>query len=599
MSRHESTVPIALWLCAAAVVHYASYQGAGAAAEVGIGRLDLRTFVATVAGTVGGGPGDALEVTFQPVEARPSEPEPEPPKPDADPSADPSAAPDPSIKPDEKRERQKPKAPQKQAEKEPEPPKAPEPKKDPPKLTLPPVAATPPPPPPPPADQKRVSVEQHVEDKTQKPNPTAEFQGEHANHVKEQTQARITNLEVNDPDTRPAAAKPSSAAGKEPGDSDKHKVADASDAEGTKRAPGEASSKDHASLATTPGKAATAAQPAAKGALPTADKAGEDGKAGPKVAREAPRSAPPIPAAEAKAPPPSPDGASSDKGTYSVSPFAKAEAKPAGSAQAATAGRAGSEVKSDKLYTIPKWGGGAGPDGTRFNLTPGGALAAIGEGTVKRERAADGERRRSAHRGPWKPSGLDRIKQQIENYVATVKLGNTTALNTAAVPFARYLHHVHNRLHPLFADEFLDSLDSLPTDHALNQPHLRTVLEVALDKDDGRIMKMGITRTSGVTAFDIAALDAMDRAGPFGKPPEAILSPDGRVYLHWEFHRKREVACMTANARPYILASPPDPGGAPKPLPGPRVPDGPHEKGAPPPSREGKKDGGRSDHAPG
>ena len=111
---------------------------------------------------------------------------------------------------------------------------------------------------------------------------------------------------------------------------------------------------------------------------------------------------------------------------------------------------------------------------------------------------------------------------------------------------------------------------------------------------------MGITRTSGVTAFDIAALDAMDRAGPFGKPPEAILSPDGRVYLHWEFHRKREVACMTANARPYILANPPDPSGPSKvPLPGPRVPEGPQEKGAPPPSREGKKDGDKTDGAPG
>ena len=74
-----------------------------------------------------------------------------------------------------------------------------------------------------------------------------------------------------------------------------------------------------------------------------------------------------------------------------------------------------------------------------------------------------------------------------------------------------------------------------------------------LNKNTGKIVRMGVTKTSGVTAFDIVALSSVDRAAPFGKAPDVIASPDGNVYLHWEFHRDPFDACTTRNARPYIL----------------------------------------------
>jgi len=70
-----------------------------------------------------------------------------------------------------------------------------------------------------------------------------------------------------------------------------------------------------------------------------------------------------------------------------------------------------------------------------------------------------------------------------------------------------------------------------------------------------------VTRTSGVTAYDIGALESVQRASPFGPPPPEIVSPDGNVYLHWEFHRRPEYACSTYFARPYILKG--RPGNAP------------------------------------
>jgi len=184
-----------------------------------------------------------------------------------------------------------------------------------------------------------------------------------------------------------------------------------------------------------------------------------------------------------------------------------------------------------------------------------GVVAAVGADQLRKEREADGERRRSEHRGSWVASGFERWRSAIENYVSSVKAGNQTALNTAQVPLASYLNAMHNRIHPIFADSFLDSLDRLPPTHPMNDRHLITKLEIVLTKE-GHLHKMGVVGTSGITAFDIAALDAVSRASPFGPAPSAIISPDGNVYLHWEFHRDEVYACSTMNARPFLLNLP-------------------------------------------
>jgi hypothetical protein len=103
---------------------------------------------------------------------------------------------------------------------------------------------------------------------------------------------------------------------------------------------------------------------------------------------------------------------------------------------------------------------------------------------------------------------------------------------------------------------FIATLDKLPASHPLNQ-QLVTVLEIVIEQTTGKVVKMGIVKASGVTVFDLAVLDSVNRAQPFGPAPEVIASPDGNVYLHWEFHRDPVDACSTRNARPFILKSAP------------------------------------------
>ena len=118
--------------------------------------------------------------------------------------------------------------------------------------------------------------------------------------------------------------------------------------------------------------------------------------------------------------------------------------------------------------------------------------------------------------------------------------------------FARYLNAMHARIHPLFSDWLLESLDSLPASDPINEKHLITRFEIVLGKG-GTLKQLGVIKSSGNTRFDVAVLDAMDRAQPFDTPPAEIVSPDGNVYMHWEFFRDPIYGCSPMGASPYLL----------------------------------------------
>jgi hypothetical protein len=411
--------------------------------------------------------------------------------------------------------------------------------------------------------RKRISVRQPVEDQKQPENPDAEFLGEHNNRVREQTQARVTSNDQNDPKPTPG----SSAGGiaDQPGNANETRVAHSEDRPGEE---GQAPSDDPAAQRPQPSDvppnagAEHASNPehvakAQPGTTSGADRPPEVESPG--------TNAPGSKGQEAtRAETGAPDLMAANGGQLQT-PLPREE-------QAEQEGRRARKKKALPRQKLRGYEGllGLGASGTtesgiNLNLTPGLARDAIGVDQLSRERRADGARRRSQHLGSWKTAGLERWRSAIENYVPSVKPGNQTALNTARAPFAAYLALIHNRLHPIFADWYLASLDGLPGSHPLNRPDLSTNLEIILDEDEGRIVKLGVTKASGVTMFDVAALDSTQRAGPFGRPPREIVSPDGRVYLHWEFHRNPAIACTTFNARPYMLKVQPKPAPPPPP----------------------------------
>ncbi len=425
-----------------------------------------------------------------------------------------------------------------------------------------------------PAADKRIAVRQHAQP-NQEDDPTAHFIANEANHVKEEQVAQLTSHDRDDENPTPAKAHQGSQT--DPGDSDKTRIAEADEHLGEEnKGPGERGLE--LDIQHDPRPVETAAQQAMKGPRdPAAMRSGGDGQPSPQLTQ--PEIAP------GNTAPPSPNVTSADDSSWT---FNIARLPGTGDAHATGPGAMSRTLVQPSTSTTERafgLGGNPGAGQVNLNLNNRGVVAIVGADELRREREADGERRRSEHRGVWSASNFERWRSAIENYVSSVKPGNQTALNTAAVPFATYLNGMHNRIHPIFADSFLASLDNLPATHTLNDQHLITRLEIVLTRD-GHVVKLGVVKTSGVTAFDIAALDSVQRASPFGSAPAAIVSVDGQVYLHWEFHRDEVYACSTMNARPFMLNSPPST--TPEQQPGPvNPPNGPRERGLPTHNQQG------------
>lgn len=562
MSRGPE-IPIVLWVCAAICAHFMLGGGTEEASKQLRKLSDDRHYISAL-GSKTRQKVLASEQTFdvaivdhgaKPAEEDPPEPQPEPPKP--------------VVKKDEPKP-EPPKA-AAAAQKKPEPPK-PEVKvvvkdEDPlKKLDEQEIQA-----------DKRIAVKQHAKPK-QEDNPNARFIADEANTVDEEKVATQTAHDEDHENPTPGANKTAGPKDRT-GDSERTKIADSDEHKGEKdKAPGERGTEFDVQRDNKPIEKPQTATAVAAPPSESAPRAGGDGRTPSQMTLQEtkPQLAP------GAQPAPSPEIVESPNGASwftPVRPGAHAQKDPI----AGTTNQ--QKAANPNAPQSTKWlglGGNPGPGQVNLNLTNKGVVAVVGSDQLRKEREADGERRKSEHRGSWTASNFERWKNAIENYVSSVKPGNQTALNAAAVPFATYLNTIHNRIHPLFADSFLGSLDNLPKTHPLNSPRLITKLEIVVSPKEGRIVKLGIVKTSGITAFDIAALDSVHRAQPFGPAPGAIVSPDGNVYLHWEFHRDEVFACSTMHARPFMLNTPAKtPTEEPQP-PSP-APKGPNERGAPPP----------------
>jgi hypothetical protein len=182
----------------------------------------------------------------------------------------------------------------------------------------------------------------------------------------------------------------------------------------------------------------------------------------------------------------------------------------------------------------------------------------MGKEKVDEERQV-AARMMTSKKGRWERK-LDAVKSSLENFVPAIRPGNQTALKTRANPYALYLARMHRRIHELWGFGFLEQLDGKGADYPLNNQNLWTNLEISVNAD-GTLHKVMIARTSGITEFDVAAVDAVLSAGPYDTTPEAIRSVDGRIYLRWGFYRNWR-QCGTFNVEPYILTEVPDDGGA-------------------------------------
>lgn len=440
-----------------------------------------------------------------------------------------------------------------QHEPEPEaPPPRPRPER-PPEPELPqPAVETPRPAPPPQIDERRAVV-QRSSDPTVEAPEDARFIANETNRVEEETQARVTNtLQHHD---EPEVASPrETRQSEEMGNADEEVAADLREIEGDdrrritpdEREQNERNPRERAAQSPTPGPrgeqgdAPGTDSQRARGGRVTDARGGAAGSAGGQEYEEVVVS----------------DGF----GSYTVR-VPRSPARGTGGGDVGGDRRAGSGRGRSGLGT------GAGPAGSRrrgadsgdgergrprLGLSWSQFESVYGEEELEAARVARLEERRSSSRGAQRRQRWEQFRAAMENYVPEVRPGNQTALNAAASPFASFLNAMHQRIHREFAERYLSNLPS-GTSQGENDPTLQTLLEISVNAD-GTIHRVGVIATSGNILHDLGAYDSVMRAQPFPRPPAAILSSDGRAWLHWRFDRGPR-QCGTFNARPFMLRS--------------------------------------------
>ncbi|MBX3248203.1 MAG: TonB family protein [Myxococcales bacterium] len=202
-------------------------------------------------------------------------------------------------------------------------------------------------------------------------------------------------------------------------------------------------------------------------------------------------------------------------------------------------------------------GRGRGADGPDLQLSWNDFESIMGEEQLRADREAVLRERQSRLRGRHaeRAQAWADFRAAIENFTSNVRSGHQTALNARAHPFAAYIAELHRRLH----DHYHLFVDNIPADpsHPYNQGQLSTRLELAV-RPDGTLERVGVVRSSGLSAFDFSAWKAVMNAQPYPPSPENIRSVDGLVYLHYTFYRDQPF-CHQANASPYILDAIPPP----------------------------------------
>jgi TonB family protein len=204
------------------------------------------------------------------------------------------------------------------------------------------------------------------------------------------------------------------------------------------------------------------------------------------------------------------------------------------------------------------------------HLTKQGYASTFGDDA---ERAAAAKQERSKHKGKFTARN-ERVFSALENFINEVTPGNQTELNTRAAPFAQFIARMHRQIHEKWAFGFLTQMDVSFRDSPMNDLKLVAKLEIVLD-GEGNVDKIAMVRTSGITGFDGAAISAVYAAAPFPPPPTAILSGNGKVYIHWKFHRNGD-ACGTPGVNYFILDNGDKSGGRKYPSPSPKHASGSH-----------------------
>jgi TonB family protein len=115
---------------------------------------------------------------------------------------------------------------------------------------------------------------------------------------------------------------------------------------------------------------------------------------------------------------------------------------------------------------------------------------------------------------------------------------------------AEWLSEISAQVQPRWQGSFLlDCTRLLKGDHPLNDGTLALTVHIAT-QPTGQLASVYVQSSSGLAAFDRAALDVIRDSAPWAQPPEGALSDDGLAHVDWPLFRD---PARQQTARPELV----------------------------------------------
>ena len=135
----------------------------------------------------------------------------------------------------------------------------------------------------------------------------------------------------------------------------------------------------------------------------------------------------------------------------------------------------------------------------------------------------------------WAPTQMGEMMKGGQ-YIAGMKEGEVSALNTKEFVFYSYFERVRQQLdqawQPILRSNVLRL--SKAGRHLASNADYTTRTLVTLNQK-GEILRVQLIEESGTFDLDQAALDALNKAGPYPNPPKGLVESTGSVEIRWDF----------------------------------------------------------------
>lgn len=121
-------------------------------------------------------------------------------------------------------------------------------------------------------------------------------------------------------------------------------------------------------------------------------------------------------------------------------------------------------------------------------------------------------------------------------YIKGMKEGETSALNTKEFVFYSYFERVRRQLDQTWTPMVRSNIEKIYRSgrHLASQADFTTSTVITISAR-GEIVRVQLIQGSGAFDLDEAAVNALNKAGPYPNPPKGLLDPDGTAQIRWDF----------------------------------------------------------------